>query len=325
MEEGLAREAFELVKHSREASTISGYKTGWNHWLAFCQEFKYSNVYMSYAAPNTRVFRLQSRRLSFFVTFLDRRKIQADTVSAHVNAVMKHHERRFFSDVLRHHKFHRLLIDGIKRRNAKEGKFVARKLPFTWDLVTKSRKFLNPHNFQDSRMFAALKTGVAFLLRASELLPGTRHSIRRNSVRFTWSKGEVTAVTIVIHSSKTSSTPVSKTLANDGPDSVCQVLYEFLSMTRGLPSDPLFAGLSYTKFNSDLKDLGVLLGIKDAKTKLASQSLRRGGATSLFNAGIDAMYIREWGRWSQDMWVTVYAQLSFDRQLELTKAFPSVM
>ena len=75
----------------------------------------------------------------------------------------------------------------------------------------------------------------------------------------------------------------------------------------------------------DLKDLGVLLGIKDAKTKLASHSLRRGGATSLFNAGIDAMYIREWGRWSQDMWVTVYAQLSFDRQLELTKAFPSVM
>lgn len=83
-------------------------------------------------------------------------------------------------------------------------------------------------------------------------------------------------------------------------------------------------GDSGSKFNEDLKGLGVLMRVKNARQVLASHSLCREGATSLFNAGVSATYIREWGRWSRDMWVTVYAQLSFDRQLELTKAFPGV-
>ena len=267
---------------------------------------------------------MQARRLSFFVTYLDRRKIQADTISGHVNAVFKMHERLFFHDVLRHHRFHRLLIDGIRNCNKRAGKVVKRKAPFTWEMVSQTRGFLNPYNFQDARMYAAIKTGVGFLLRASELLPGTRHSLRRDSVRFQWGKGRVTAVTVIIHSSKTSNNPVSKTLANNGPDSVCRVLFDFLSTTKGHPTDPLFAGLSYRKFNEDLKDLGVLMKVMNARQVLASHSLRRRGATSLFNAGVSATYIREWGRWSRDMWVTVSAQLSFDLQLELTKAFPGV-
>ena len=223
--------------------------------------------------------------------------------------------------MLAHHRFHRLLIDGIRRRDAKNGRKVDRKMAFTWAHVKRTREFLNPYSSKDMQLYTALSTGVSFLLRSSVLLPGTDHSLLRSSVRFRSVLGALKAVTIVIHSSKTSRTPVSRTLLHNGPQSTCQLLFNYLQRTKGAPSSPLFAGLSYRMLNENLKSLGELMGIPNARCRLASHSLRRGGATSLFNHGIPPMFIREFGRWSQDMWVTVYAELSFDQQLALTQAY----
>ena len=311
-----------LRTFSKAHSTQKGYTTGWNHYLKFCAEEGY-DVWMPYASPGTEVFAQQSMRLVLFVSYLFHLDVGAKSIGQYVNGVKKIHRRYFAHDVLEHHDEYQIQKKGVANFQRKHGRKVNQKAPFTWDMLERSHSFLDTRIPDDDLFLTVLTTGVSFLLRSSELLQGTIHSIKRKDVRFRKSaEGTVLAVTIIIQSSKTSSVPVSKTLPNTGFFSTASMLHRWMTRTKSFPLwCPLFQGMSYARFNRRFKQLTSEMGLSSPGVSFASQSLRRGGATSMFNSGVSPLYIREWGRWSSDMWVTVYARLNMAKQLSLGQIF----
>jgi hypothetical protein len=90
------------------------------------------------------------------------------------------------------------------------------------------------------------------------------------------------------------------------------------------PTAPLFPSFSRQKLSKVLKSLAVRLGYHGDECHFASHSLRRGGATSLLNAGVSCDYIQFLGRWKTDCWKQLYAKLLHETQLLVTyKAFNS--
>jgi hypothetical protein len=70
--------------------------------------------------------------------------------------------------------------------------------------------------------------------------------------------------------------------------------------------------LQYGAFVSTLKDWLRLAGFDPHK--FSGHSLRRGGATAAFQAGVDPLFIRLQGGWSSDCWLLYVALSSAQRQ-----------
>ena len=80
--------------------------------------------------------------------------------------------------------------------------------------------------------------------------------------------------------------------------------------------DPLFPTVTRRVLSLRLRELATSLGFGEGH-RMASHSLRRGGATSLLASGVAPHVIQRFGRWASDMWVETYAELQFDQQLAM--------
>ena len=269
--------------------------------------------------------RLQSVQLQRYITYLARKGLRSKTIRGYLNGVKQKHIHRFGVDVVGNYMLPYLLLDGIRQAELDAGITTTRKCPFTWDNAVLVAKRTNHSDILASELSTAISTGVGFLLRASELVTckKTTFQLRRRDVSFTFSPtGTLLSVTIQIKQSKTDRTVVSRTLPHAGSwYSVPALLHRWISKTEGLADSPLFPGLTRKSLSSGIANWALRLNLHDSGHGFASHSLRRGGATWLINNGASPTCIQIFGRWKSDIWKGLYAQLSFESQLQLGRAF----
>ena len=310
---------------ARSRSTRAGYKTAWNHWLRFVKVLPRTVLWLYVVSRQSSLGIQQSLQLQRYVTYLARKGLRSKTIRSYLNGVKQQHIRRLGVDVVGSYMLPYLLLDGIRQAELDAGIVTQRKCPFTWDSAVLVAKRTNHSNIAESELSTAISTGVGFLLRASELVPCTKTTfhLRRRDVSFSLSPtGTLLSVTIQIKQSKTDRTVVSRTLPHAGSwYSVPNLLYRWMSKTEGLPDSPVFPGLNRKSLSCGIVNWALRLNLHDSGHGFASHSLRRGGATWLINNGASPTCIQIFGRWKSDIWKGLYAQLSFESQIQLGTAF----
>ena len=160
----------------------------------------------------------------------------------------------------------------------------------TKDLL-RLRTGINFRKLADVRFWCQTLLGFQGLLRASEVL-----RLRVEDFLFTpW------GVQVVVPYSKTDLTPTPVGLVTRGdllcPTAAFATLFRLLGKVG--PKTKLFAQ-SYNEFNSELqlrcRRMGVIV------FGVSTHSLRRGGCTALFFAGVPVESIMAHGRWTSSAW-----------------------
>jgi integrase len=119
-------------------------------------------------------------------------------------------------------------------------------------------------------------------------------------------------VRISVPFSKRQLSPVTLTLVRR-PDELCPLaaLAALLPQLGRLSERTPLIAMSYNAFNSMLKRQAAGAGI--SRAAITSHSLRRGGATALFRAGVPPPLIKAHGRWKSMTWMD-YVEFDFELQ-----------
>jgi integrase len=316
-----------LVAASRSTATRAKYATAWRHYLRFTTATKELSPWLTPCRLDDLESRqLYGKRLARFAAFLAMGAVSAATVKKYVGHVRSLHHERFGVVFLDDLVLVQRVLEGLVAKEALVGDSPEsrRKAPFTWGMFRAIAQLLQSP--ADAEFLTAVATGLGFLLRASELLPDgvTNHHLRRRDVVFGPRDLAETPlwVAINIRSSKVHKVRRLRALArSDDRIGVCRILWDWHQRSGGYarPADPLFPTISRGGLSARLRLLATSLGMGEAR-RLASHSLRRGGATSLLASGVPPHVIQRFGRWASDMWVDTYAELEFDQQLALAAA-----
>ena len=310
-----------LLLLSIEMSTVKGYGTAWRHYLRFCLQLCVHPWQVCLPFVGSAGFLEVDHRLCQFVVYLFQHGLRSKTCGAYVNGVRQVHLVQLGFDPFQLHTRFKRLLEGIRRAEKRAGIATDRKLPFTHDMVRQGRRFIDFSHSSARGLFTAMSTGVAFLLRASELVvrPNSNHHVLREDVSFVCdAEGVPQIVMLWVRSSKTSSDPVQLALrVSEDLLGVGRLLFEWLALWDGPGSAPLFPGVTQRCLARLTKSLAVRLGFHGEEHAFATHSLRRGGAVSLKLAGFPDSYIQQFGRWKSDMWQEVYAALKFELQLRM--------
>jgi integrase len=157
----------------------------------------------------------------------------------------------------------------------------------------------------DAEFWFATVLGFQGLLRASEFVAGR---LKRGHFRFrNW------GILLTVPFSKKNLRPVQIGLVARN-DALCPVraAAHLFKNRGGVSAEAIIYPHCYSTFNNALQRRCQQAGI--TKTGISSHSLRRGGATALFRAGVRAESIMAHGRWSSDAYK---AYIDFDSAEEL--------
>ena len=160
------------------------------------------------------------------------------------------------------------------------------------DDLRRLRASLDMANLRDLQFWCALSFGFFGLLRAGEF---TGNSLCWKDLSF-----HPDGIYVTVPFSKTSLTPTPIFVARRFDD-LCPVHAAGALSAYATPSSrfqPLYP-YSYNAFNSEFKRRATAAGITKAVT---SHSIRRGGATELFLAGVPEHLIMAHGRWVSMTW-----------------------
>lgn len=192
------------------------------------------------------------------------------------------------------------------------------KQAFTMQDLADIRVRLNPLSFCDARDWAMLTLAFFGLLRISEYCDG---GLRMKDVTLCpW------GIKLTIPYSKTSNHPVDVCIVSRGPDdALCpaQAILRYINFIHpqhiGTPSTPLFIKhpliaepVTAAAFTQRIHTYAAMIG-KD-QTQYAGHSLRRGGATALYIAGVPEAIIQQHGRW-KSLAVRGYLEASIYHQV----------
>lgn len=161
-------------------------------------------------------------------------------------------------------------------------------------------RLLNHSNKQDAQVWLALLLGFYGLLRASELLRIQYHDITLRK----W------GIRVSIPFSKTDPRPVEISICK-GDDILCpvQALASVMASTPSpTPTSDVF-DFNYSYFNNRLKSLCAEAGLRG---RYSTHSLRRGGTTAMFAAGVPDQAIKAHGRWKSMAW---HGYVQFEERL----------
>jgi hypothetical protein len=306
---------------------MAGYASGWEHWQVFCR-LTCSPVWLSFATPESPAFQAQRLQLSRFAAYLECSvAVSSKTIGTYINAVRQLHLRRDGCDSLGAHTgtgtLIALILDGVSNVNRLRGLHTSRKAGLTWDLLCRAAPYLAS---ADPELLAVLGLGVAFMLRGSELVlcPRSRHHLLVRDVTFTFAEGNRTpcSVRLCIKSSKMNPEPVFRSYNANGT-AFCVVAWLWRHWcSLGAKPDPaarLFAGFTRSTLAQAIKRVVRAHHLGDP-AMFSTHSLRRGGACTLLNSGrVHPTFIQDFGRWKSDIWLRVYASMSEENQLHLTR------
>jgi integrase len=146
--------------------------------------------------------------------------------------------------------------------------------------------------------------GFQALLRANEFCKGR--------MRICDLRATPAGVRISIPFSKRDLTPAALALVRRR-DALCPLaaVVKLISFKKNPTARTALIAQSYNGFNSMLKRFCATVGI--TTPGISSHSLRRGGATALFHAGVPAPLIMAHGRWKSMAWLE-YIEFDFEHQ-----------
>ncbi|KAE8960527.1 hypothetical protein PR002_g30185 [Phytophthora rubi] len=213
-----------------------------------------------------------------------------------------------------------MLLSGLGRIDRP----VQQKAPVSVALLEACFRVLDLHDPADQALWGVLWLAFFFVLRRSEIMATTTTTFRwfalkAEDITATNAAGVPTtdprtasAVCIRLRGSKTNQNgaPTTRVLARSGHPTLCPVFGALLLLrargnlpvsipvavftdTRGVPSC-----VSAARVTSSLRHAAQQLG--ESPHKYSAHSLRAGGATHMYKAGVDALTIQFHGRWASD-------------------------
>ena len=279
---------FDLLTQSVGAKTKEQYVQCWKKWAHYC------------TCVNTSPW-LTTTAVGWDETLLDylvwEHKIfglQASTLAKRFYAIRFLHVVEGYDDIsLRAHRV-KALLKAVKLRGNR-----CKKVPFNTDLLRWIYRELNlskaVKDVNLMRLWAGILCAFFYCLRISELL-----ALTWRDIKFVDDSPNTTVLSILIRSSKTDQEKmgVTRMLRANGT-SLCPVWamlkYSSLCDHSDNSNKPLFPSAFRARLVEVMKWAAVANNIPSAVVN--THSLRAGGATALFSAGVDWITIQRWGRW----------------------------
>lgn len=223
----------------------------------------------------------------------------------------------------------------LKAWGKREGPSTTRpKLPITTSLLRSAAPSFSKHNHHDRVIWAMVTLGVYGLLRCGELVsdafdpshfPRFRHwSLLEGGTigRFhlALSKSDVFSHGTYVY--------VAANFSDTCPVTAVQAMV-LLAPFKWYPESPLFTfdGIHPLSRSIFLSNVRKLFGPITSPLDISGHSFRRGGAQSLYDAGVPIQTIRNIGRWKSDIVMQRYYGLSTDKLRSISSAaassFPS--
>ena len=189
-----------------------------------------------------------------------------------------------------------------------------------WDDIGRGRPAI-----ERARLQAAVATGVAFMLRPSELVKGQRsdHFLRCNAIEMIFeasSKRDPSGMRLTVRKSKKSKDPHTREVSSSKSRScAARAMKRYMDTIRGelTGNQPLFgrAGAMRALTAKDVKE-----GIQEAaqggghRGKIGAftgKSMRVGGTNTLIDGSVEAYVIQKHGRWkSEKTFKAVYQRMN---------------
>jgi len=316
MEEDLLAVLGHLQSQSLAQSSQARYKSTWRQWSSWCSSLNIS-PWLSNDPP------FASRQLALFAAFCYKYGYSsrtraatgnsAQTIIAKISHIAWYHRWQFgFSIGLLPH--HAMAIRGIQRLQPPPQPMQ----PITLAILRQLHRQLNFKSAHDRVLWGAAVVGFFFLLRRSEYLSSGRKqyqfALRRSDVSFADKDGQpcsrksqVHRVVVNFRGGKNDQEGVgaSRSLTASSLSWCCPIraawyLAENHSKVSNDPSELLCkvsrdAFLQARVVNEQIKRAALVSGLNPARFSL--HSLRIGGATALFSAGVDSLSIKIFGRW----------------------------
>jgi hypothetical protein len=173
--------------------------------------------------------------------------------------------------------------------------------PLDEDDLRKLFRSLDLRELTQARFWFCVLVGFQALLRAGEISAGR--------LRFSDITVTPEGMLVKVLFSKTKMVPVKLALVSRD-DELCPVK-GLRSLQAARPADRRVYPSSYNAFNSEIKRRFAHAGVHK---QLTSHSMRRGGTTALFMAGVPTLSIMAHGRWSSDTW-RQYVEIGYAQQL----------
>ena len=302
-------------------STSSTYATGNRQYIQFCKLHSISDPYPA-----------QEDYILGFITFLYMNNKASSTIHVYLYAIRYHQLYTYNTDPLKgHHKIEALVkaIKRIKRVSQKQ------RIPITIPILDKIKTFLNMSTYDHQVIWAALVLGVYGLLRTSELAQNTKDSslplptatsssssssssssASSSSSSYDYRLLLVSNIKVISDSHFILTLRASKT----DPYKMGADIHYFANHSTTCPLLAIKPLLAHQKESwlpllalSDGKPLTTTLLIQSIRLLIiqvektyklgldhnmfSGYSLRRGGATSLYEAGLSETTIKTMGRW----------------------------
>ena len=300
------RDARNYKKSAYAESTKKTYRSQLKSYFKFCVEFA------RYPIPVD-----QSTLLAYVAHLAGR--ISPSSIPGYLNVVRLLHMEAGLDNPLDQNWELLLLKRGINRQ---KGKPPVQKLPLTLDILRKIYPLINPRLPSDAAFWVALLVGFYGFLRKSTLLPASAKpadgkyisradliglSLETFSILIRYSK-------VIQFGQRVLTLPFSR--VSDPVLCPIRAMLVHLGLSPLQPSSPLFnfvgeasreVSLHHAVFVSRLKLLLSRAGVDP--TLYSAHSLRRGGATFAFAAGLSPLQIKQRGDWSSS---------SFERYICIT-------
>ncbi len=245
------------------------------------------------------------------------RRVAHSTIRHYLYGVRSLHVDLGLADPLHGARLERVL-KGVQRQQASRPKL--KRMPITTSIIERIRVAYRPMTLDEACVMAAMSTATAGMLRGKEFAAVPRELDRVPLMRDL--ALTTNSATLRLRVSKTDPYGKGSTVRIAQPAAV-KDLHLYLSMRTDLhPSNPLFAlssgaPLSLRKVMATLRLLLARAGIDAGGWR--GFSFRRGGATSLAEAGVPDRLIKELGRWRS--WIySIYIETNEHQLLQAAAA-----
>jgi hypothetical protein len=292
----LVRESRGYRQSAFSTNTKRAYKSQLKSYLKFCQDFRRAPVPAS------------SETISCYAIFLARRMLP-QSVNCYLNVIRLLHLEAGHPNPLQNCWQLAMVKKGISRE---KGIAPVQKAHMSIKILQQMVTLLDLNHTSDTSFWAACLIGFFGLFRKSTLLPANdTQALSKTICRKDVVNMDLNGFTIVVRSSKTIQfgQRVHKVpFVRSHSSFPCPVKALLTHMGRAnlSPEIPLFAYLNqgqtvvlnHKKFVARLKSLLVALGY-DPNT-YSAHSLRRGGASLCFRAGLSILQIKQRGDWASN-------------------------
>ncbi|OWY96263.1 LOW QUALITY PROTEIN: hypothetical protein PHMEG_00033515, partial [Phytophthora megakarya] len=300
----------QLQSYSLAPGSRLKYEATWRRWSSWCEKRGYSQWLPENVQRHSYQLILFAIKYWYMGSTSGQTFAIGTVLSALSHIAWYHKRERGYSVSL--HAGHEMALRGMQRLSPPS----KQKLPITKEILRAMRQQLDFRKTHD-RVLWGLRSWVSSLYSDART-DGKKvkpYIVQAADVIFSNDSGSTTtrledavAVTILFRGSKTdqAGASTSRSLHRSGSKWLCPVLAAWEHKSHAMQAGP---GLALCSFNSStvLTANSLSTAIKSAvtsvgadPTQFGSHSMRSGGATAMFSAGVDRLTIKLFGRWSSD-------------------------